>query len=151
MVLANWAVQQAAKDDQRRLALKWNLTRRLYEIGLGKTDILELFRLVDWLLRLPRELEAVFERQLYEFETQKAMPYVTSIERHGIEKGIEKGIEQGQLINCRESILDLLITRFGAVPPSVREGVTSEANLARLRAWLCLAGTCTRLEDFKIS
>jgi hypothetical protein len=43
VVLANWAVQQAGKDAERRLALKWDLMRRLYEIGLQKADILELW------------------------------------------------------------------------------------------------------------
>src|SRR5437016_4779283 len=38
VVLANWAVQQAGKDNRRKFALKWDLTRRLYEIGLAKTD-----------------------------------------------------------------------------------------------------------------
>jgi hypothetical protein len=55
VVLANWAVQQAGKNDEQRLALKWDLTKRLYEIGLGKADILELYRLVDWLLKLPKK------------------------------------------------------------------------------------------------
>src|SRR5438552_4609019 len=91
VVLANWAVQQAARDDERRFELKWDLTRRLFEIGLGKADILELYRLVDWLMKLPRELEARFLKQVYEFERQKTMPYVTSAEQFGIEKGIERG------------------------------------------------------------
>src|SRR6266704_3565794 len=120
VVLANWAVQQAGRDDERRLALKWDLTRRLFEIGLQKTDILELYRLVDWLMKLPDELEERFRRQVREYEQEKNMPYVTSIEQYGIEKGMEKGMEkgraEGQLIACRQNILDLIEARFGAVP-----------------------------------
>src|SRR5258708_496052 len=81
VVLANSAVQQAGKDDQRRLALKWDLTRRLYELGFAKTEILELYRLIDWLLKLPSDLEARFRQQLVEFEQKKVMPYITSMEQ----------------------------------------------------------------------
>src|SRR5438128_12698048 len=99
IVLANCTVQQAGKDDQRRLARKLDLTCRLYEIGLQKADILELFRLIDWLMKLPKQLEAQLRRQLYEYEKEEKMPYITSIEQFGIEKGME------QIINCRENII----------------------------------------------
>src|SRR5206468_2797412 len=100
-------------------------------------------RLVDWLLKLPKELEARFLRQVYEFEQQKIMPYITSAEEFGIEKG--------QLMNCRENVLALLEARFGAVPSSIRERVNAETDLARLKAWHRLAGTCAELVDFSIS
>ena len=46
VVLANWAVQQAGKDDERRLGLKWDLTRRLFEIELKKADTREPYGMV---------------------------------------------------------------------------------------------------------
>ena len=143
VVLANWAVQQAGRDDERRLGLKWDLTRRLFEIGLKKADILELYRLVDWLMKLPTELEARFRMQLYEYEQKQNMPYVTSIEQYGI----DKGRAEGQLMACRQNILDLVEVRFGAVPYDVRERVQAEADLARLRAWHRQAATCAKLEE----
>ncbi len=155
VVLANWAVQQTGKDDERRLALKWDLTRRLFEIGLKKTDILELYRLIDWLMKLPNELELRFKRQLHEYEQKQNMPYVTSIERFGIEKGLAEGMEkgraEGQLMAFRQSIFDLLEARFGAAPYEVRERIQAETDLARLRSWHRLAGTCAKLEEFKTS
>ncbi len=119
---------------------------RVYEIGLKKADILELYRLVDWLVKLPEELEARFLQDVYKLEQQKIMPYVTSAERFGIEKGIEKG----QLIAYREHILELLEARFGAAPGAVRERVNAETDLAQLRGWHRLAGTCSKLEEFRI-
>jgi hypothetical protein len=79
--------------------------RPLYERGYSKEDILELFRLIDWLVQLPRELEVEFRRQVAEYEAQKHMPYITSIERLGRDsaEGIEgalavfrRGIAGGQ-------------------------------------------------------
>jgi len=147
VVLANWAVQQAGRDDDRRLALKWDLTRRLFETGLTKSDILELYRLIDWLMKLPDELELRFRQQVQEYEQRQNMPYVTSIERFGI----EQGRAEGQLIACRQNILDLLEARFGEAPSDVRQRVEAETDLARLRAWHRLAGTCAKLEDFSLS
>jgi len=103
--------------------------------------------LIDWLLKLPQELEARFRAQVNEYEQKANMPYVTSIEQYGI----EKGRVEGQLINCRQNILDLLEARFGAASYQLREGVQAETDLERLRAWLRSAGTCAKFEDFRLS
>ncbi len=47
------------------------------------------------------------------------MRYVTSIERLAKEEGIEEGIVQ----NSRESVLEVLETRFGEVPTSIVEAI----------------------------
>jgi len=151
VVLANWAAQQAERDDERRLVLKWDLTRRLYEIGLAKSDILELFRLIDWLMKLPAGLEVRFRRQLDEFEQRQLMPYVTSVERLAAEEGMQKGIEKGQLEARRESIVETLEMRFGAVPTAVKERVDAQTDLALLKQWHRLAISCAALEGFSIS
>ena len=167
VILANWAAQQTGKDAQRRRVLKWELTRGLYEMGLGKADIQELYRLVDWLLRLPDDMEARFHEQLCEFERKRSMPYVTSAERfgirkglqqgiekglqQGIEKGLQQGIEKGQVIAGREAVLELLEVRFGSVPEGVRERVNAERNLERLRRWHRLAATCPTLKDLPVA
>ena len=47
---------------------------------------------------LPTDIALQFQNELLLFEQEKQMPYVTSIERHGIKKGLELGREQGELI-----------------------------------------------------
>jgi predicted transposase/invertase (TIGR01784 family) len=44
---------------------------------------------------LPFDLKRSFRDELEEYEREQQMPYVTSIERMGIEQGIEQGIERG--------------------------------------------------------
>ena len=127
IVLANWAAQQTRQDMTERSRVKWNLTRRLYEADLGKKDVLELYRLIDWLLRLPPELEQDFKRQVRDYEESKTMPYVTSIERLAKEEGREEG--------RAEVVLRLLRRRWEALPSGleVRIRVLSleqQANLA---------------------
>jgi hypothetical protein len=59
------------------------------------------------------------------------MPHITLFEELALKEGLEKGILQ----NAREAILDVLDTRFGEVPESVRERVNaldSERTLKEL-------------------
>ncbi|MBX3733870.1 MAG: hypothetical protein KF791_14925 [Verrucomicrobiae bacterium] len=74
MIAAHLATQRTAGDPARRLGERWELTWRLYERGYGKRDILELYRLLDWLMALPEEQTVDFHRQLHQFEEEQAMP-----------------------------------------------------------------------------
>jgi hypothetical protein len=65
---AHLAAQATAADLVARHEFKWALTRRLHERGYEWQDILELFRLLDWLLVLPDELEVAFRQKLTEYE-----------------------------------------------------------------------------------
>ncbi|MEH2178127.1 hypothetical protein [Nostoc sp.] len=66
--------------------LKWklHLTKRLYKRGYQREDIINLFRFIDWVMRLPEELENSFWQEVTQYEEEKKMPYITSIERRGI-------------------------------------------------------------------
>jgi hypothetical protein len=95
LVTAHLKARETARDSQRRLRWKLALVKGLYEGGLGREDILELFRFIDWVLTLPAELEQRFLAEIQDWEEERKMPYVTSAERIGIEKGIQQGIKQG--------------------------------------------------------
>ena len=66
VIAAHLAAQATADDLTARQEFKWALTRRLHERGYEWQDILELFRLLDWLLVLPDELEVAFRQKLTE-------------------------------------------------------------------------------------
>ncbi len=87
VVAAHLAAQATGGDMERRKKSKWQITRRLYERGYRRQDILELFRLIDWLLVLPEGLAIAFREELIKFESEKTMPYITSIERLGRQEG----------------------------------------------------------------
>jgi hypothetical protein len=57
VILANWATQHTRQDMVERRRWKRELTQRLYRAGLDRSQILQLYRLLDWLLRLPEPLE----------------------------------------------------------------------------------------------
>jgi hypothetical protein len=57
------------------------LAKNLYQQGYSRQDILELFRLIDWMMALPDRIESEFKQEIRRFEEDLQMPYVTSFER----------------------------------------------------------------------
>lgn len=153
IILANWATQRTRRDMPERRRWKWDLTRRLYEAGLDRRAILGLYRLLDWLMRLPEHLEREYKEELRQFEESRAMPYITSIERMGREEGRQEGRQEGRELGrveaLRENILDLIEARFGPAPASIRERITAAKDPTVLKAWHRLAVTCPALRDFE--
>jgi hypothetical protein len=49
---AHLATQATYGDMEQRRQRKWKLTRGLYEQGYGRKDVLEILRLIDWLIVL---------------------------------------------------------------------------------------------------
>src|SRR5690349_12638036 len=80
VIAAHLATQRTNADAAGRKLLKWQLMRRLYERGYAKRDVLEIFRLIDWLMVLPESLTIAFQQELVQYEQQKVMPHLTSIE-----------------------------------------------------------------------
>jgi hypothetical protein len=95
VVMAHLKVQESHGDFQNLKHWKVALIKHLYEIGYQEKDVLRIFRFIDWLIQLPEELENEFLIEIEQYEEERRMPYVTSVERIGIKKGIKQGIELG--------------------------------------------------------
>lgn len=67
------------------------MLRNLYERGWSREEIIELHRLLDWLLVLPPEMNLEFRRRVLEYEKEKIMPYITSNEQIATEEGRQEG------------------------------------------------------------
>ncbi len=63
------------------------MVRLLYEGSYSRKMVIQLFQLIDWMIILPEELKRQFQTEVYNYEEEKKMPYITSIEEIGIEKG----------------------------------------------------------------
>ncbi|MBI4605354.1 MAG: hypothetical protein HY721_25605 [Planctomycetes bacterium] len=109
LVLAHLKRQEAGKDAERKLSVKKELVRLLYERGYKRGDSMRLFKFLDWLVRLPPELDDRFEGWISEYERRRTMPYVTSIERIGERRGRKEGRAEG----LEEAIGAFLRSRFG--------------------------------------
>jgi hypothetical protein len=115
VVMAHLKTQQTSKKPGERKTWKFSLIRRLYELGFPEKDIRNLYRFVDWVMILPKALEAEFWQDFKNFEQERAMSYITTGERIGYERGKQ---EEGQTI-----ILRLLQRRVGELSQEVKKQV----------------------------
>lgn len=145
IVMVHLKAQATSRDAQGRLQWKLSLVKMLYHKGYTREDILELFRFMDWLLVLPEELESGFSEALRQYEEDIKMPYVTSIERRGIQQGIQRGILQ----KSREAVIEILEVRFESVPDSIAEIIKGIDDLTILNMLLKRAATVGSLEDYQ--
>lgn len=120
VILAQLDALETVASSVERSSRKFRLVRSLYERGFTREEILELFRLVDWLVTLPDDQEEEFRAAVTGYEEAQRMPYVTSVERSGIRVGL------------RQSLLRILRARFGAVPDKTVEVVTAIRDVERL-------------------
>jgi hypothetical protein len=92
VVMAHLKAMETRNDRIERKQQKLFLVRRLYEQGLRRSDVINLFGFIDWVMTLPTQLEAEFWQEYRDFEESLSMQYVISVERFGIRQGLLKGI-----------------------------------------------------------
>jgi hypothetical protein len=125
IVAAHLTTQETRRDKAKRYEGKLKIAKSLYRRGYTRSDILELFRLIDWMVNLPKATEQQFLSEIQRFEAENQMPYITSVERLARQEGI---IQKG-----REVILEVLEVRFGEVPPQIVQKVNFIEDPATLK------------------
>jgi hypothetical protein len=137
VVMAHLAALQTRNDRIERKERKLSLIKRLYEFGFQREDIINLFRLIDWMMTLPAELQQQFQQQLHDYEEEKRMPYVTSVERSGIRTGLLEGIELG------------LELKFGSEGLTLLPEISTIYDIEQLRAIKSGIKTVNNLEELQ--
>src|SRR6185312_16337811 len=77
---------------RRRLEWKLALMKALSEKGWPEDDVIDLFRVIDWVMALPPKLEERFEKQWKEYEEEKMTVRLAPFERRAMERGMERGM-----------------------------------------------------------
>jgi hypothetical protein len=83
-------------DNERKYGIKWNLMRECYKKGYSKDQTRTLMKFVDWIIRLPDELQEKLNKEIIRIEEEYKMPYVPSWERNAEKRGEERGEERGE-------------------------------------------------------
>jgi hypothetical protein len=123
----------ATKDSpENRYITKWQLVRRLYGLGYSKAEIDESYRLLDWLLRLPKTAEQQFHREVIAFEEEQHMTYVSSAERFGRAEGRKEGRQEGRQEGRAEGYALAIRLRFGGEGEALAAQVEVLADPRRL-------------------
>ena len=149
IVAAHLTTQQTSQDPQGRYLGKLRLAKSLYQRGYSRGDILELFRLIDWMMTLPEGIESEFKQEIRRFEEDLQMPYVTSVERLARIEGKQEGLSEGILQKGREDVIDVLTIRFSDVPPSLVEAINQIEDPSLLKTLLRQAITIGSLAEFQ--
>jgi hypothetical protein len=142
VVLAHLQALATRGDPPTRKAWKLRVVKGLYGRGWGEEDIRQLFRLVDWILDLPDDLQDAFRTDVSHYEMEKHMPYVTSIERLARKEGREEGRAEG----LQEAIVLALQARFG---PRARKLLPQVRALQDTKALRSLARAAVRAESLE--
>ncbi|MCT7956095.1 transposase [Laspinema palackyanum] len=133
MVRAHLKTQATNRKMDERKQWKWILIRSLYEGGYRREEVENLFRFIDRMMTLPKQLEQQLRTQLVEYREEKQMPFISPMEELIQEEAMERGLQQGTLQTQRENILDLLQVRFGEVPQSLVEVVNRLEDISTLK------------------
>ncbi len=96
IVAVHLAGLETRSRPEARYAVKLALTRKLYDKGLDREAISNLYIFINGVLTLPENLEIRYNSFIKELEQERNMRYVTSIERQGRQEGLKEGIEQGR-------------------------------------------------------
>jgi len=137
IIMAHLKTQGTRQKPEDRLQWKLRIIKGLYQQGYSREDIRELFRLIDWLMALPQPLDNSFQTEIKRFEEETKMPYVTSIERLGIEK------------TMRENIISILQVRFTTVPSDLVNSTNQIQDIEQLKILHRQAVTIPSLADFQ--
>jgi hypothetical protein len=154
VTLAHLLTKSTRKDMDARYAAKWKLVQLLYQRDWDKQRIIDLFLVLDWMMRLPGHLKQELCHNIELLEESEKMRYVSSVEQIGIEKGIAQGIQQGMQLGRHEGIQEgmqqgmqkgkhqgeevllrrLLTRRFGILPEAI-ETRLAKADINQLEIW----------------
>jgi hypothetical protein len=145
IIAAHLGTQQHRRNPQNLFDCRFELFVKLNNEGYSPSEIRQLIRLIDWLMPLPDDLKLQFRKQLQQRIPDKTMPHITLFE----ELALKEGLEKGMVLTARESILDVLDTRFGQVPESVRERINAIGSEPTLKNLLRQAARASSLEEFQ--
>ncbi len=141
VVMAHLKTKLTTSNLTEREQVKWELVRRLYERGLTKFDIINLGKFIDKMMTLPPELQLNFKTKLNQYEEERKMPFLSTLEEMAIEKGIKETRQQ--------DILDLLEKRFGKLPETLIKTIKKIDDLTFLKQLVIATISVNSLEEFE--
>jgi flagellar biosynthesis/type III secretory pathway protein FliH len=110
----------------------------LYERNWTKQQVLDLFAVIDWMMRVPQPLQRQLLEEIRELERERAMPYMNPFQKLGLEEGLQQGRQEGRKEGRQAALCNMLEIqlehRFGQLPQGVRERLR-RAGPDDLQAW----------------
>ena len=117
VVMAHLKTLETRHTTRERFAWKWHLTMALYNRGYKKQDVIHLFQFIDWIMTLPDELKNSFSQRIIDYEEDRKMRYVSTVEKYIIEKSM--------VAEAREMVAEVLSTRFSSIPEKIVKAIST--------------------------
>jgi hypothetical protein len=149
VVIAHLKTLETRHTPRERFAWKWHLTMALYKRGYNKQDVIHLFLFIDWIMTLPEELKKSFSQRIMDYEEDRKMRYISSVEEYCMEKGMEQGMEKGMLAEAREMVAEVLSTRFSPIPEKIVKAISTIEDRKVLKELVKKAVLTRSLEQFE--
>ena len=145
---------ETRNDIPGRLRWKVAITQELYELGYERERVEHLFRFIDWLMLLPKDINQQYYNVMATYEESVRRPFVSIFEemgmkrgmekgmKKGMEEGIEKGMErgiaegkqEGMKEGVRKSIIEAIQTMHGPVSQILQKQIESISETDQLRS-----------------
>ena len=129
VVMAHAGTRATAADPRARLDWKFGLTRRLFERGYRRQEIVSLYRFIDWVMLLPEALATEYEQRVDEYQEKQRMEYLSTMERRAMERGRQagllEGVQQGELLGRAVTVQRQLARRIGLLSKEDEQRIRS--------------------------
>jgi hypothetical protein len=149
LVLAHLKTLETRHDPETRRVWKVRLIKGLYERGLSKDQARQLFRLIDWLMDLPKPLARQFWQELQHYQQEKQMPHMTTTEQIWREDGEQEGMRKGLREGLVKAITLGLKLKFGPEALQLLPAIQAITEVDKLAAFCDAIETATSLEDLR--
>ncbi|MGD1713506.1 hypothetical protein [Dapis sp. BLCC M172] len=123
--MAHLKTKSTTSNPTEREQWKWQIVRSLYEKGLTKFDIINLFKFIDKMMSLPPGLQSTFQVKINQYEEEQKMEFLSTMEELAIERTAKE--------TCIQNIIDLLQKRFNSVPETLIIELNNIEDLAQLK------------------
>jgi len=107
---------------QEKYSWKKRFLLELYQLGMDRETLLAIYKFIDWMIRLPKDLNKTFVAEMKTIEEAKHMSLITSAEEVGLEQGLEQGVNSLQRV-----IAKIIKRKFGALGQQLADR-TREVN-----------------------
>jgi hypothetical protein len=112
LILAHRRAHETRERPGDRKLSKLKLVRSLFEGGLSREDVQEMFRIINWMMDLPEKLELELRHDIEHIEKEKQVTYLSSMDRavmalaakEGRKKGLREGVRKGVRKGLREGV-----------------------------------------------
>jgi hypothetical protein len=149
MVMAHLRTQSTTKNLSERGEWKWELIKSLYERGYTELEIVNLFKFMDKMMTVTPELQEQIKTKIRQYEEERKMPFLSTMEEMAIQEGIAIGEERKAKSTNKKSIINLLQARFGELPETLIESVNKIDEVAVLEKLLLKTVSVNSVEEFE--